>query len=164
MTVRGPGALMVAAAVALQLGYTNPARARARGVADEYKGLRDERREVAATLAATQRRQSALTAALQGTRGQILSREGAVADARQAIVAALAGSRLGSVQLSVRPGAPPAAAVVHVAGVGPFRDVMAFSGRLLDPGGGLVLSEARFRPSGSVVGLDLSLVRLGPKP
>lgn len=164
MTLRAPAALLVAAAATLQLGYTMPARARARGIADEYKRLRDERREAAATLAASQRRQSALAAALQGASGRVLSRDGAVTDARETIVAALAGASLSDVQLSVRPSAPPAAAVARVTGVGSFRDAMAFSTRLFEPGSGLVLDEARFKPSGSGVGLELTLVRVGPRP
>jgi hypothetical protein len=164
VTLRTPAALLVAAAAAIQLGYTMPARARARGVADEYKRLRDERREAAAALAASQSRQSALAAALKGASGAVLSRDGAVADARETIVAALAGAGLRDVQLSVRPGALPAAAVAHVTGAGSFRDVLAFSDSLLAPGTGLALDEAYFRPSASGLGFDLSLVRVGVRP
>jgi hypothetical protein len=164
VTRRTPAVLLVAAAAALQLGYTMPARARARGVADEYMRLRVERLEAAAALAASQRRQSALAAALEGASGRALSRDGAVAEARETIVAALGAASLSDVQLSVRPGTRPAAAVAHVAGSGPFRAVLAFSDGLVGPGTGLALDDVHFKPVAAGLAFDLSLVRVGARP
>lgn len=156
--------LLMATAAVLHVGYTLPAREQVARTADEFRRLRDERRDAAAALAASLRRQAALMAALHDASGAESSPGTAVADARRVVVAALANARLGDVRVSVRSAPAPAAAMVQVSGVGSYPDAMAFSTRLLEPGSGLALAEARFRPAASGVALDLTLVRVGATP
>jgi hypothetical protein len=164
VTIRVTAALLVAAAAALHLGYTLPAREQIARTADDFKRLRDERREVVAAVAASQRRQAALMAALHAASASASTPDTAVADARRTVVAALADTPLRNVRLSVRPGVAPSAALVQVQGVGSYPDAMAFSTRLLEPGSGLALSEARFNPSAAGVAFELALVRVVVTP
>jgi hypothetical protein len=66
---------------------------------------------------------------------------------RQGIVAALEGTGLSGVRLAVRPGSPPAAALVRLAAEGPFAEVVGLTAELVRPGTGLVLE--RYQLSGT---------------
>jgi hypothetical protein len=145
--------VMLAAAAGLHLWVTVPAQRQAAADGDEYRQLRDQRRQAQARLARaeraeTLRRQAAAVFAAGGD-GEV------VHAARQSLLASLEGAAVGGVRISVRPGRHPVAASVTVHAEGEFQEVVRLSSHLVRTGTGLLLQAVTFSPGGGSVGLQV---------
>ena len=150
------------AALGLHLGWTRPFRAAASASADEYRRLRDERRQAAG--------ERARDARLAGAPGRIGVVPGASPSAplpgaaRRLVVDTLASSGVSTVKLKVTPGGrAPVAASVHMSGVGSLDAVARFTGELVRPGNGLVLSSVSLVPREGHVDLSFDALVLGAR-
>lgn len=153
--------LLVAAAALAHLGFTLPARSRSRLAALELRRVLGAQQDARAQLAAAQRRHASRVRALEAVAESAAPREEALADTRRMLVEAASGAGVSDLRLSLRPGVAPVTAVVRVSARGSFDQAMRLSALLLEPRRGLVVEQARFRPSVSGVDLELMLLRPG---
>ena len=153
-------ALLALAAVAVYAGLTSRYRAQAAAAADEFRQVRDQRRQVASRLAQKQRLEDA-----QERTGRLPAIEGVTTPARAArlqIVRSLEGSGVSRVRLGVAPVArPPQAVSVRLKGEGTFEDVLRFAGHVVRPGSGLLLQQVELQNQEERVGLSLEALGLG---
>jgi hypothetical protein len=154
--------LCVLAALGLHLGWTRRFRAAAAASADEYRQLRDERRQ-----AAVERARDARLAGAPGRIGIVPGTSPSAplpGAARRLVVGTLASSGVSTVKLKVTPGGrAPAAASVHLTGAGSLDEVARFTGELVRPGNGLVLSSVSLVPREGHVALSFDALALGAR-
>jgi hypothetical protein len=162
MRLRLAAALCLLAAVFVHLAWTRRFRAEASAAADDYRRLRDERRQAEVE----QEREARLAAAparVGVVPGTTRSAPTAAA-ARRLVVDRLASSGVSTVKLRVAPLARgPAGASVHLTGVGSFDEVARFTGELARPGNGLVLSSVSLVPRDGDVELSFAALALGAR-
>jgi hypothetical protein len=154
-------AVLAVAAAAVHFAWTRPFRAESAAAGDEYRRLRDEKREATAALA-----QAARLADATSRVGVVPGvTEGAPAPraARRLVVRALAASGVSTVRLRVAPGRPPVAATVHLTGAGSLQEVAALAGELARPGNGLVLTAVSLTPRDGSVQLSFDAMALGAR-
>jgi hypothetical protein len=160
MGARGSALLILAATAVIYAGLTLPLQRKAAAAAEGYRRARDERREARSRLGEVQRRESALRRSAPA-RGEPAATPGdPVGRTRHGIVAALEGAGLSGVRLAVRPGSPPAAALVRLAAEGPFADVVRLTGELVRPGTGLILERYQLSQTDSRVAVRVEGVGL----
>lgn len=155
-------ALLVLAALGVHLGFTARYRAQAASSADDFRRVRDQRREVNSRLAQkvrledAQRRAGRLPA--EGERGPLTPARAA----RLQVVRSLQGSGIERVHLGVAP-APrsPQSVNVRLSGEGSFEDVVRFAGEVARPGSGLLLQQVALDTQQDRVGLSLEAMGLG---
>jgi hypothetical protein len=162
MRLRVAAVFLLLAALAVHVAWTRRFRAEASAAAEEYRRVRDERRQAAAELARDAR------VAAAPTRGGAVpcATEGAppARAARRLVVGALASSGVATVKLRVTPGGrAPIGASVHLTGVGSFDDVARFTGELARPGNGIVLSSVGMVPQDGKVQLSFKALALGAR-
>lgn len=162
MKLRLAGVFCILAGIGIHLAWTRPFRADAVAAADEYRRLREERRQALA-----ERAREGRLAAAPGRIGVVpgATRSAPPAGAaRRLVVAALASSNVSTVRLRVAPLARgPAGARVHLSGVGSLDDVARFTGALVRPGNGLVLSSMSLSPRDGRVELSFEALALGAR-
>jgi len=132
--------LILAATAVIYAGLALPLQKKAAAAAEAYRRARDERREARSRLGEVERRESALRRSAP-VWGEAATLGDPVARTRHGVVLALESSGLSGVRLAVRPGSPPAAALVRLAAEGPFADVVQLTAALVRPGTGLVLER-----------------------
>jgi len=164
MTARRAALLSLAATAAIYAGLTLPLQRKAAAAADAYGRAREERREARSRLGEVQRRESALRRSAPAGGEAPATKGDPVGRTRHGIVSALEGAGLSGVRLAVRPGSPPAAALVRLAAEGHFADVVRLTAELVRPGTGLVLeryqlTEADSRVAVRVEGVGLEAAR-----
>jgi hypothetical protein len=150
---------LLAAAAALHLLVTVPLQRQAGAHGDEYRRLRDERRQVHGRLARWQRaetlrRQAASVFTAGGS-------EDVVRLVRRSLVHSLEGSPVAGVRISVRPGRDQVAAAVSVTAEGDFGEVVRLASHLVRAGSGLVLQTVLFSPRSPAVGMTMEA--FGPR-
>jgi hypothetical protein len=154
--------LCALAALGLHLGWTRPFRAAASAAADEYRQLRDERSQ-----ATVERAHGARLAAAPGRIGVVPGTSASAplpGAARRLVVGTLASSGVSTVKLRVTPGGRgPVAASVHLSGAGSLDEVARFTGELVRPGNGLVLSSVSLVPREGQVDLAFDALALGAR-
>jgi hypothetical protein len=154
--------LCALAALGVHLGWTRTFRAEASASADEYRRLRDERREAAA-LRARDARIAGAPARIGVVPGTSPSAAPAGA-ARRLVVSTLASSGVSTVKMRVTAGGrAPVAATVHLTGVGSLDEVARFTGELARPGNGLMLSNVSLAPREGQVELSFEALALGAR-
>ena len=155
-------ALLLVAALAVHVAWTRPFRAEASAAAEEYRRVRDERRQTVADLA-----RDARLAAAPARVGLVPGASQTTPPARAArrlLVDALAASGVANVKLRVTPSLrAPVGASVHLTGVGSLDDVARFTGELARPGSGLVLSSVGLVPREGTVELSFEALAMGPR-
>lgn len=162
MKLRLAAALLALAALAVHVGWTRRYRAEAGAAADEYRRLRDERRQAAAEHARSLR-QAAAPGRVGDVTGGTAGAEPARA-ARRLVVGALASSGLSTVKMRVAAGGrAPIGASVHLTGAGELDAVAAFTGGLAKPGNGLVLSKVGLVPRDGLVELSFEALAVGKR-
>lgn len=156
MSPRPAATLLLAGAAALYFGAALPSRDRAAAAHQEFRRLRDARREAEARLSALERRKATRARALatlsspaSGGAQDVPSR------LRRSIVESLKAAPLSGVRLAVRPAPAPERAKVRISGQGPFSEVVRFSGHLARPEGGVVLERVRFTSNGAFLSFEL---------
>jgi hypothetical protein len=159
-TARGAALLLLAATAVIYAGLTLPLQRKAAATADAYRRARDERREARSRLGEVQRRESALRRSAPAGGQAAASLGDPVARTRHGIVTALEGGGLSGVRLAVRPGGPPAPALVRLAAEGPFAEVVRLTAELVRPGTGLVLERYQLSESASRVAMRVEAVGL----
>lgn len=155
--------LLTAAGVALHFAVALPARSQAMAAADAYKRLRDTRRETQTRMTAVERR-AARARALEITGLPPAPAGQGVAHTRRAVIEATSRTGVADVRVSARPGVAPVVAVVRIAAKGSLREVLDLTAALVEPGNGLAVGEARYRPTTSGVDVELTLIRIGDGP
>jgi hypothetical protein len=162
MRWRVAAALLLLAALAVHVAWTRRFRAEAAAAAEEYRRVRDERRQAVADLA-----REARLAAAPARVGVVPGASQATPPARAArrlVVDALASSGVANVKLRVTPAVrAEAGASVHLTGVGSLDDVARFTGELARPGNGLVLSAVGLVPRDGEVALSFEALAIGPR-
>ena len=162
MRLRLIAGLCALAALGLHLGWTRPFRAAAFASADEYRRLREERRQ-----AVVERTREARLAAASGRVGVVPGTSPTAPPAgaaRRLVVGALASSGVSTVTLKVTPGGrAPVAASVHLTGSGSLDEVARFTGQLVRPGNGLVLSSVSLVPRQGQVDLSFHALAVGAR-
>jgi hypothetical protein len=153
-------ALLALLAIAVHVGLTVRYRAQAAAAADEYRKVRDERRQVGARLALKLRLEDA-----QRRAGRLPAAEGGITPARAArlqVVRTLEGSGVSRVRLGVSPAVRiPQSVNVRLTGEGSFEDVVRFAGEIVRPGSGLLLQQVELANQDERVGLSLEALGLG---
>jgi hypothetical protein len=153
-------ALLALAALGVHLGFTSRYRAQASAAADEFRQVRDERRQVGSRLAQKVRLEDA-----QRRAGRLPAAEGGVTPTRAArlqVVRTLEGSGVSRVRLGVSPVLrSPLAVNVRLTGEGSFEDVLKFAGDIARPGSGLLLQQVGLETQNERVALSLDAMGLG---
>ncbi len=152
-------ALACVAAAALVWGFVaQPLRREASGLADEYRRLRDERREVESRGRAAARSAALEAAVLKSA----ASRGGSLRELRQAALGCLKDSGLGEVRLGVKQGTQAGVAGhVRIQATGPFDKVVHLTGRLTRPPVAFLLDHVSFTPRGDSVDVVVEATGLG---
>jgi hypothetical protein len=162
MRLRLLAALCVLAAACVHVAWTRPFRRAAVASADEYRRLREERQRAVADRA-WEARLAAAPARIGVVPGTSSSTAPAGA-ARRLVVGTLASSEVATVRMRVTSGGrAPAAATVHLTGVGSLDDVARFTAELARPGTGLVLSAVSLQPREGQVELSFDALALGAR-
>jgi hypothetical protein len=160
--LRLAAALVALAALGIHFGWTRPFRAEASSAADEYRQVRDQRRQ-----AASDRAREARLLQAPARVGVVPGAPGAPAAAatRRLVVGRLASSGVSNAKLRVTRaaggGRTRVGASVHLTGVGSLDDVARFTGELARPGTGLVLSSVSLVPRAGAVDLSFEALALG---
>ena len=157
MKARVAAAVLALAALAVHLGLTSRYRTQAAAAADEFRQVRDERKQVGSRLAHKLRLEDA-----QRRAGQLPTAQGGLTPTRAArlqVVRSLQGSGVSRVHLGVAP-APrsPQAVNVRLTGEGSFEDVLRFAGHIVRPGSGLLLQDVALQNQDERVALVLEAV------
>jgi hypothetical protein len=158
--LRAIAALMTVLALGLHFGLTARNREAAAAASDEFRRVREEKREVAQGLARKLRLEDA-----RRRTGRLVPSESGVTPARAArlqVVRSLQGSGLSRVRLGVTPSArPPVAVSVRLTGEGSFEEVVRLAGDVARPGSGLLFQKVGLQTSDDRVGLLLQAAGLG---
>jgi hypothetical protein len=149
------------AALGVHFAWTRPFRAEASAAADEYRRVREQRRQAASDRA----RETRLTQAPARV-GVVPASPGSptAAAARRLLVATLASSGISTARLRVSrtlPGRTRVGASVELTGVGSLDEVARFTAALARPGNGVVLSSVSLVPRAGAVELSFKAVALG---
>lgn len=157
MRARALAALLALAALGVHFGLTATYRARAERAADEYRRVRDERRQITSRVAQAVRLQDAQRRARRLPAAGIELTPARAA--RLQVVRSLEGSGIQRVRLGVAPGR--LAASVRLTGEGSFDDVVRFAGEVVRPGSGLLLRQVALQAKAEAVGLTLEADGVG---
>lgn len=159
MKARVLALVLLAAAAALHLWVTVPLQRQAGADGDEFRRLRDQRRQAQSRLARAARaealRGQAAAVFAGGDDGEV------VRTARKSLITSLEGADVSRVRMSVRPGRDAIAATVSLNAEGPFQEVVRLSSHLARAGTGFLLQAVTFLPGPTGVGLQLEA--LGPR-
>lgn len=155
------GLLLAAAAVWGFVG--RPLRREAQDLGDEYRRLRDERRQVESHTGSVQRAEAARRRALSALAS---SPGGALQNARRAAIQCLADAELGEVRIGVKPAKLGSAegAQVRIQGAGSFTEVVRLASQLTKEPAGLLLDQVTLAPRGERVEVTIEAYGLGGKP
>jgi hypothetical protein len=162
MTPRSLAVLLLVAAGLLFLAVAIPSTRRAVALGEEYKRLRQGRREAEQRLEAAEQRLAARARA-----ARLLARVGssqgddALTELRAGVLATLEGRALSRVRLQVRPARAPLAAAFTLGASGSFDQIVDLSGRLASPAAGVIFEQARFRVAPEGLSLELQGARPG---
>lgn len=155
--------LLLAAAAVWAFGG-RPLRQETLRLGDEYRRLRDERRQLESRtgglLRAGTARRRALSALASGPGGDLQN-------ARRAAIQCLANAELGEVRIGVKPaklGSAAGAAQVRIQGSGSFIEVVKLAGQLTQPPTGFLLEQVSFTPRGERVEVAIEAWGLGGNP
>jgi hypothetical protein len=155
--------LLALSALAVHIGFTSRFRAQAGAAADDFRRLRDERRQLTQRLDQRSRLHEA-----QRRAGRLAAEGGGQASVRAArisVVESLRDSGVEHVRLGVQPVTRgPLVATLRLTAEGAFDDVVRFAGHVVRPGTGLVLSRASLHTQPPGVVLSLEAVGLGSVP
>lgn len=153
MSVRGLAGTVLLAAAALYLGLAAPLRARADAAREEFRQLRDQRREARSRLQAFERHEAARRRAAGVLSAALAGSGDPSGTLRRSVVGSLEGARVSGVRLSVRPGRPPVGATVSLSAQGSYPEVVRLIGHLVRPGAGLILERVQLntRPAGMLL-------------
>jgi hypothetical protein len=162
VTARPVALLLVAAAVAAYAGLALPARRAAADLGDEYRRVRERRRDASQRLSRTEHQLAARRSMTGGSAGQPPGEP--LVSLRRAVLEAVKGSGVSNVRLSLSPGRAPVAASVHLSGEGRFEDVVRFTATVAPPGGTIVLDRVRFAPGPDTISLELDALSLEANP
>ncbi len=148
---------LLAAAAAVHVLVTVPLQRQAAIDGDEYRRIRDQRRQVQARVARLERAES-----LRRQAATVFGASGAddvVRLVRRSLIGSLEGVPVSKVRMSVRPGGREhVAASVTLNAEGDFEDVVRLSGHVARAGSGLVLQTVSFAQRRPGVGLVLEAV------
>jgi hypothetical protein len=151
---------LLAAAAAVHVLVTMPAQRQAAVDGDEYRRIRDQRRQVQSRLARLERAES-LRRQAAGVFNAPVS-EDVVRLVRRSLIGSLEGAAVSKVRMSVRPGGREhVAASVTLNAEGEFEDVVRLSGHVARTGSGLVLQTVTFAQRRPGVGLLVEAVGPG---
>ena len=164
MKTRVAGIVLLLLAIVLYFAVAVRLELQAAAASDEYRQARDRRRDARSRLAELERHQAARARAVALLAAARSAPAGGVREVRRGIVDLVTRSRVSAVRLGVRPGRPPASAVVALSAEGSFADVMSLTGELARAGRGLVLDRVRLSARSSRVGLDVEASGLGSVP
>jgi hypothetical protein len=163
MRARPAALLLAATAAVVYFGLALPARRAAADLGDEYRRIRERRREAAQRLSRTER--EGLGRLVRRT--QASTREpptDALMSLRRSVLKSIQASGVSNVRLSVNPGRGPVAGTVHLSAEGRFDEVVSLSGAVAPPGSGIVLARVRISPAADTIALDLDALSLGEGP
>jgi len=161
--VRLLAAGLLLAAAALWTFWGRPLRQETLSLGDEYRRLRDQRRQMESgaghdrTGAARRRALSSLAS----NRGETLP------TARRSALEVLAKAELGEVKIGVKRaklGSVTGAAQVRIQGSGSFAQVVKLAGQLTQPPTGFLLEQVSFTPRGERVEVAIEAWGLGGNP
>jgi hypothetical protein len=148
---------LLAAAAALHVLVTVPMQRQAAVDGDEYRRLRDQRRQVQSRVARLERAESLRRQAAGVFNAP--AAEDVVRLVRRSLIGSLEGVPVSKVRMSVRPGGREhVAAAVTLNAEGDFDEVVRLSGHVVRAGSGLVLQTVTFAPRRPVVGLVVEAV------
>jgi len=154
--------LVLLAALAVYVTVALPFRQRTAAAGDEFRRIREERRQARSRLAHLERGEALRRRTEEVFAGARTAAGGPVGVVRRSVVRSLEGVPVSGVRLGVRPGSrPPRMATVDLRAEGDFDDVLRLSGHLVRPGSGLVLERVIFTPRSASVTLILAAVGLG---
>ncbi len=164
MKARLLAASLLLAAGAVWMAWGRPLRQETLSLADEYRRLRDERRQLETGTARERRsgvaRQQAL-ASLISSRGAVLP------NARRAALKCLAETALGEVRLGVKAGklgSSTEAAQVHIQGTGSFSEVIKLTDQLTESPNLFILEQVSFTPRGERIEVAIEAWGVGGNP
>lgn len=143
---------LLAAAAALHVLVTVPLQRQAAVDGDEYRRIRDQRRQLQSRVARLERAESLRrqAATVFGTS----TAEDVVRLVRRSLIGSLEGVPVSKVRMSVRPGGREQVATsVTLNAEGDFEDVVRLSGHVVRAGSGLVLQSVIFAQRRPGVGL-----------
>jgi hypothetical protein len=151
---------LLAAAAAVHVAVTRPAQRQAAIGQEQYRRIRDERRQAQSRVARFDRAE-----ALRRQAAAVFTApaaEDSVRLVRRELIGSLEGVPVSNVRMSVRPGTGrDQVAAVTLAADGDFEDVVRLSGHLARAGSGLVLRSVSFTRGPSRVGLTVEAVGPG---
>ena len=155
--------LLLAAAAVWAFGG-RPLRQETLRLGDEYRRLRDERRQLESRTGGLLRAGTARRRALSALAS---SPGGALKNARRAAVACVAEAELGEVRIGVKPaklGSVEGAAQVRIQGSGSFAEVVKLASQLTKEPAGFLLDQVSFTPRGERVEVAIEAWGLGGNP
>lgn len=164
MKVRLLAAGLLLAAAALWTFWGRPLRQETLSLGDEYRLLRDQRRQMESGAAGHDRAGAARRRALSSLASD---RGGTLPTARRAALEALAKAELGEVKIAVKRaklGSVAGAAQVRIQGSGSFAQVVKLAGQLTQPPTGFLLEQVSFTPRGERVEVAIEAWGLGGNP
>lgn len=153
MNARGAALVVLIAAGALLGAVALPLRGRA-AAEEQARRRAEELSESARTRLADLEKRVGALAAVDGRTdpGRL----------RRAVAASLDGTPVSQVKIDVQPARPPLSATVRLSAEGSFDDLVDLSGRLVQPGNGLILARFRLSPRVSALRLEMEAVGVGP--
>lgn len=162
MKLRLAGLSLLAAALAIHIGVTQPAWTAAAAAQDAYRQARDSRRSLAQRVAAVEKRVAARQRLASVLASAALGPGDDVARLRRDAIAAARQAGVTGVRLEVSAGRSPAVAALRLAAGGPVRAVAALVADL-PATRAVVLESVRLVPSdrGGIVSVELEGVRPG---
>jgi hypothetical protein len=163
MKMRMLALALLAAAAAVHVLVTVPLQRQAAVDGDEYRRLRDQRRQVQSRVARLERAESLRRQAAGVFNGE--GTEDVIRLVRRSLIGSLEGAAVSKVHMSVRPGSREhVAAAVTLNAQGEFEDVVRLSGHVARTGSGLVLQTVTFAQRRPGVGLVLEAVGPSASP
>jgi hypothetical protein len=144
--------------------WTLPAQREVAQIDAQAAALRAQRQHMRARLAGLERREAARRRVAESLPAEAAARGDAPAALRRSVLRSLEGVPVSGVRLEVRPSRPPLAATVHLSAEGSTAEVVRLTGRLAQPGTGVVLAQVRLAPSARGAVLDLEGAMPGPTP
>jgi hypothetical protein len=162
LTPRSLAGLLLVAAGLLFVTVAIPSTRRAVTLGEEYRRLRQSRREAEQRLGAAERRMAARARAARILAG-VSSTPGGdpLAELRTGVLATLDGQGLHKIRLQVRLARAPLAAAFTLGASGSFDQIVDLSGRLASPASGVILEQATFRRVPRGLSLDIRGARPG---
>ena len=164
MKARLLAAGLLLAAAALWAFGGRPLRQETLRLGDEYRRLRDERRQLESRTGGLLRAGTARRRALSALAS---SPGGALQNARRAAIQCLANAELGEVRIGVKPaklGSAAGAAQVRIQGSGSFAEVVKLASQLTKEPAGFLLDQVTLASRGERVEVTIEAYGLGSKP